>query len=67
MHASNKSTDKEGRIRLGHHYANRQWQMSELENGAIVLVPMVPVTTQEAKAVFDKVFQNHKNTLDALK
>ena len=61
-----KGTDKEGRIRLGHDYANKQWQVTELSNGAIVLVPMVAVTDEDAQSVFDKMFAKHKKTLDAL-
>lgn len=61
-----KCTDKEGRIRLGQDYANQQWQINELENGAIVLIPMIPATSEDAKLVFDKVFHDHKKTIDAL-
>lgn len=67
MHSQYKGSDKEGRIRLGNHYANRQWQIMELETGAVVLIPMVPVTNEEAVLAFNKVFKKHKNTLDALK
>lgn len=67
MRTDYKGTDKEGRIRLGNHYANKQWQITELENGSIVLVPMVPVTNEEAITVFNKAFAGHKKTIDALK
>lgn len=62
-----KGTDKEGRVRLGQKYSDKQWQVTELENGCLILVPMVPATNEEAIEVFDKVFVKHKKTMDALK
>ena len=62
-----KGTDKEGRIRLGTKYANKQWQITELENGSVVLIPMVPVTDDEAINAFNKAMKMHKKTINALK
>ena len=67
MRTDYKGTDKEGRIRLGNHYANKQWQITELENGSIVLVPMVPVTDEEAITAFNKALHGHRKTIDALR
>ena len=67
MQAHYKGSDKEGRIRLGQEYANKQWQITELENGSIVLVPMIPAINEDAMAIFNKAFINHKKTIDALK
>ena len=60
-----KGTDKEGRIRLGHKYANKQWQLSELD-GAIILVPMVPATDGKVSSVFKKMLNKHRKTIDSL-
>jgi|SaaInlV_150m_DNA_6_1039752.scaffolds.fasta_scaffold80303_1 hypothetical protein len=49
-----KGTDSDGRIRLGSKFANKQWQFSELKNGAIVLVPMVVSTNEKANSLFKK-------------
>ena len=62
-----KGSDKEGRIRLGQKFADKQWQVTELENGSVLLVPMVPATNEEAMVTFKKVFAKHKKTMDALK
>jgi hypothetical protein len=67
MQANYKGSDKEGRIRLGHEYANKQWQITALENGSIVLVPMVPATNEDVMVAFNEAFTNHKKTIDALK
>lgn len=62
-----KGSDKEGRVRLGHKFSDKQWQVTEFENGCVLLVPMVPATNEEAMATFEKVFAKHKKTMDALK
>lgn len=62
-----KGSDKEGRLRLGQKYSDKQWQVTEFENGCVLLVPMVPATNEEAMATFEKVFARHKKTMDALK
>lgn len=67
MKTSYKNTDKEGRIRLGERHANKQWQKSELDNGAIVLVPMTPITDEEAASLFNSAVVKHKKTIDLLK
>ncbi len=67
MRTDYKGTDKEGRIRLGNQYANMQWQITELENGSVVLVPMVPVTDEEAITAFNKALLAHRKTIDALR
>jgi uncharacterized protein YdiU (UPF0061 family) len=67
MRTDYKGTDKEGRIRLGNQYANMQWQITELENGSVVLVPMVPVTDEEAITAFNKALHAHRKTIDALR
>jgi uncharacterized protein YdiU (UPF0061 family) len=67
MRTDYKGTDKEGRIRLGNQYANMQWQITELENGSVVLVPMVPVTDEEAITAFNKALHAHRKTTDALR
>ena len=68
MRAMNyKGSDKEGRIRLGNQYANKQWQITELENGAVVLIPMIPVTDDEAMDSFNRMLKKHRKTIDALK
>jgi hypothetical protein len=67
MQTDYKGTDKEGRIRLGNQYANKQWQITELENGSVVLVPMVPVTDEEAITAFNKALHAHRKTIDALR
>lgn len=64
---SYKSTDKEGRIRLGAQHANKQWQMKEYESGCLLLVPMIPVSDEEAIEAFEKVMKNHKISIDGLK
>jgi len=67
MRTDYKGTDKEGRISLGNQYANMQWQITELENGSVVLVPMVPVTDEEAITAFNKALLAHRKTIDALR
>lgn len=67
MRPDYKGTDKEGRIRLGSNYANKQWQITELENGSIVLVPMVPVSDEDAIDAFNKALNSHRKTIDALR
>lgn len=62
-----KGSDKEGRVRLGNKYSDQQWQVTEYDNGCLVLVPMVPATDIEAMKAFEKVFTKHKKTMDALK
>lgn len=62
-----KGTDSEGRVRLGSRFANKQWQFSELENGSIVLIPMVVATDEDANDLFEKAVKKHKKTIDALK
>ncbi|MBS0289047.1 MAG: hypothetical protein JSS07_03285 [Proteobacteria bacterium] len=62
-----KGSDKEGRVRLGQKFSDKQWQVTEFENGCVLLVPMVPATNEEAMATFEKVFAKHKKTMDALK
>ncbi|MDB6096489.1 MAG: hypothetical protein JWM09_767 [Francisellaceae bacterium] len=66
MRTDYKGTDKEGRIRLGNHYANKQWKVTELDNGSLVLVPMVPVTDEEAITAFNIALHSHRKTIDAL-
>ena len=44
-----------------------QWQITELENGSVVLVPMVPVTDEEAITAFNKALHAHRKTIDALR
>ncbi|MES2212900.1 MAG: hypothetical protein V4490_07165 [Pseudomonadota bacterium] len=63
----NKNTDKEGRMRLGNQYANKQWQVTEIEDGTIILKPMATATDKEALVAFNKAFKKHKKTLDSLK
>lgn len=67
MRTDYKGTDKEGRIRLGNYYANKQWKVTELDNGSVVLVPMVPVTNEEAVTAFNKALHSHRKTIDALR
>lgn len=62
-----KGSDKEGRLRLGQKYSDKQWQVTEFDNGCVLLVPMVPATDEEAMTTFAKVFAKHKKTMDALK
>lgn len=62
-----KGTDKEGRMRLGSKYSEKQWQVNELENGCVLLVPMKPATDEDAMAAFSKIFTEHKKTMDGLK
>lgn len=62
-----KGSDKEGRVRLGQKFSDKQWQVTEFENGCVLLVPMVPATNEEAMTIFEKVFAKHKKTMDALK
>lgn len=62
-----KGTDTEGRILLGQKFSDMQWQVTEYENGCVLLVPMVPATNEEAISAFEKVFAKHKKTMDALK
>lgn len=65
--SSYKGSDKEGRVRLGQKFSDKQWQVTEFENGCVLLVPMVPATNEEAMSTFEKVFAKHKKTMDALK
>ena len=68
MQAANyKGSDKEGRIRLGNQYANKQWQVTELENGAVVLIPMTPVTDSDARDSFNRMLKKHRKTIDSLR
>ncbi|MFO1257257.1 MAG: hypothetical protein U1E78_02375 [Gammaproteobacteria bacterium] len=67
LSTSYKGTDKEGRMRLGQQYSEKQWQVTEYENGCVLLVPMKPATDVDAMAAFDKVLTKHKKTMDALK
>jgi hypothetical protein len=67
MRVAYKGTDKEGRIRLGSQFANKQWQMTELDSGEVFLTPMIPVTDHEAMDSFQKMLKKHKKTIDALK
>ncbi len=62
-----KASDNEGRIHLGHEFSDKQWQMTEFDNGCILLVPIGIATDEEAMATFAKVFAKHKKTMDALK
>lgn len=43
-----KGSDKEGRVRLGQKFSDKQWQVTEFENGCVLLVPMAPTTNEEA-------------------
>jgi hypothetical protein len=67
MKISYKNTDKDGRLRLGHQYAAKQWQQTELDDGSVVLVPMIPATDKEAMSIFESALIKHKKTIDALK
>ena len=47
----------------------RQYAMANkrIKNGAVVLVPMMPVTDDEPIAAFNKALSSHKKTIDSLK
>jgi len=62
-----KTTDTEGRIQLGQRYANKQWKVEELDNGAILLIPVCIAKSAEVMKTFEKVFMKHKKTMNALK
>jgi hypothetical protein len=62
-----KGSDKEGRLRLGQKFSDKQWKVTEFDNGCVLLVPMVPAADEEAMTAYAKVFAKHKKTMDALK
>ena len=62
-----KSTDREGTLCLGKKHLNKQWQVTEYDNGCILFVPASIATDEEALEVFNKVLLKHQKTIDGLK
>lgn len=67
MKIKHKYSDKEGNICLGQEHANKQWQITELENGSIILTPITLAVDEDIIDIFNKAFIKHKKTIDALK